>query len=482
MLSFLENNKNLSDPDRDYWFFVVNKKDHGNVVTNSLKSLPKPTGNPSNPPFQVNWKNNAKVKKRTFNQALSLYMDICITNIEKRHKTDKLSEAKALLEKFKKQKKNLGQVFTETSEIKLMMSMMQNSGSILEPASGTGNFLKHLPQNTVSIELDASICNPQSLNMDFFNYDVTNKFDTIIGNPPYVAFKEIIESTKMLLNLEEYDKRTNLHVFFTDKCLDHLNDGGEIIFVTPREFIKQTSVIPLIKKMSSLGSFTHFYDYGDKMLFEGFSPNCAIWRFEKGNFNNTTKLLDGSVVKQQEISGQLVFSNTVYDKNLSDIFSVKVGAVSGLDSIFVSPKGNKDFVYSETRTTGKTRKMYHDIKNSFLESHKKTLISRKIRTFSEDNWWEWGRGFHSSDNDRIYINSKTRQDNPFFTHTCKNYDGSVLALFPKVDIDIANAVEQLNKIDWNDLGFKAGGRYVFAQKNLQNIKIPSKIYDRILDK
>lgn len=377
--------------------------------------------------------------------------------------------------------KNYGQVFTEDKEIETMISLMKNSGSILEPSVGSGNFLKFLPPNTISIEIDPTVCPQKSLNMDFFAYSRDNKFNTIIGNPPYVMFKDILESTKDFLDTSKYDKRTNLHVFFIDKCLDHLEDGGELIFVTPREFIKQTSSMPLLKKMTSLGSFTHFYDYGDEILFKGFSPNCAIWRFEKGNFSNSTTLLDGSVVTQKEINGQLVFSNISYDKNFSDLFFVKVGGVSGLDKVFVHQNGNKDFVYSQTRTTGKTRKMFYKIKDPFLETKKQELLERKIKTFTEENWWEWGRDFHKSDKDRIYVNAKTRKENPFFVHSCKNYDGSILALFPKKEMDVAKVSDILNEIDWEDLGFKVGGRFVFNQKSLENIKISSKIYQKILD-
>tara|TARA_B100000287_G_scaffold434124_1_gene497694 strand:+ start:835 stop:1992 length:1158 start_codon:yes stop_codon:yes gene_type:complete len=377
--------------------------------------------------------------------------------------------------------KNLGQVFTKDKEIKLMVSLMKNNGSVLEPSAGTGNFLKHL-KNVTAIEYDSSICPQGVLNIDFFDYDIINKFDTIIGNPPYVGFKEIVESTKSKLDLNKFDKRTNLHVFFIDKCMKHLKDHGEIIFVTPRDFIKQTSAIPLINSLHETGTITHFYDYGDKVLFSGFSPNCAIWRFEKDNFSRKTKLLNSKVVDQQNVGGQFVFSSTLYDYNLSDLFDVKVGGVSGMDSIFVSPNGNEEFVYSKTHTTGNTRRMYYNTKNKFLESKKEDLLKRKLKTFDESNWWMWGRDFTKNNHKRVYVNCKTRRKNPFFTHTCKNYDGSVLALFIKDQaLDEQECARVLNSIDWDDLGFKVGGRYCFSQKALQNTKIPKKIAKKILD-
>lgn len=86
---------------RDYWFFVVDKNDTSNVIINSIKQLPQPVGNPSNPPFQVNWSNNKKTCKRTLRESLDLYISICISNIKKRQASDKLATAEKILGEIK---------------------------------------------------------------------------------------------------------------------------------------------------------------------------------------------------------------------------------------------------------------------------------------------------------------------------------------------------------------------------------------------
>jgi len=153
-----------------------------------------------------------------------------------------------------------------------------------------------------------------------------------------------------------------------------------------------------------------------------------------------------------------------------DIFNVKVGAVSGMDSVFVSERfGNADFVCSQTHTTGKTRRMIFNTKHKSLLAHKSALIRRKIRRFDETDWWQWGRMHHISDAPRVYVNAKTRRAAPFFTHPCHNYDGSVLALFPRdtaANVDALAAA--LNRVDWRDLGFVCGGRYIFSQRALSS--------------
>ena len=56
--------------------------------------------------------------------------------------------------------------------------------------------MKNLPSNKVGIELDFSIACKGALQLDFFSYPVSEKFDTIIGNPPYVRFQDIRTRTK----------------------------------------------------------------------------------------------------------------------------------------------------------------------------------------------------------------------------------------------------------------------------------------------
>jgi adenine-specific DNA-methyltransferase len=245
------------------------------------------------------------------------------------------------------------------------------------------------------------------------------------------------------------------------------------------EFVKSTASIKLNSLIYDIGTITHFYDYGDKMVFPGFSPNVVVWRFEKNNFSRLTNTFNG-VKKFNNFNGQLIFSDNEYSTDFNDLFFVKVGGVSGLDKIFSSEEGNEEFVCSYTRTNGHLRKMFYNFRSEYLEKHKDLLLTRQMKQFNETDWWKWGRDFYHSDKDRIYVNCKTRVNNPFFTNECKNYDGSVLAIFPKKDdIDIKKAVTELNNIKWEDLGFKIGGRYVFSQKSLSNIKLSDDFYDKI---
>ena len=70
---------------------------------------------------------------------------------------------------------------------------------------------------------------------------------------------------------------------------------------------------------------------------------------------------------------------------------------------------------------------------------------------------------------RVYVNSKTRVEDPFFCHECENYDGSVLAIFLKdSNMKEEKVRDMLNSLDWSSRLMQVGTRYMFKQRPLEN--------------
>lgn len=372
----------------------------------------------------------------------------------------------------------LGQVFTPANVVSFMLDLCTNAGRVLEPSAGDGaffNVLKARQADCVGIEIDRRVAPQGARVLDFFDFPLSEQFDSIIGNPPYVRFQDVAVDTRKKIKSELFDGRSNLFLFFIEKCIRHLKPGGELVFIVPREFIKLTAAKRLNAWLYAQGSITHFYETGDVRVFGDHTPNCAIFRFEKGNFNR--RMADGRTFT--EVDGQLMFLRDDYRVRFADVFMVKVGAVSGADHVFTHSAGNMEFVCSKTVETGETRRMLYGIKHPHLDKHKTELLARRVRSFDESNWWQWGRAFPISEQPRIYVNGRTRKPEPFFLHDCDSFDGSILALFPKnpriARRDLIECTMMLNKeVDWQELGFVCDGRFIFTQRSLQTCLLPDK--------
>lgn len=369
----------------------------------------------------------------------------------------------------------LGQVFTPPEIVERLLALCRNRGRTLDPACGDGAFSARIP-GCVAIEIDAAHCPPDALNIDFFAYPESEQFATIVGNPPYVKARDILPETALRLRSDLLDGHANLYLHFIEKCVRHLRPGGELVLITPRDFLKATGAARLNTWLYDQGTITDFEELGDARVFHGATPNCAIWRFQKGDSGH--RLRDG---RRMALSGgQLMFTRGIYNVPLASVFSVKVGAVSGADDVFEDAEhANADFVCSTTFRTGATRRMvYLDREGppAWLLPFKERLLARRVARFDESNWWKWGRRHHVSADPRIYVNNKTRRERPFFLHPCTNYDGSVLALFPHRSRlrreELARLRDLLNDVDWNELGFVCDGRFLFSQRSLEQTLLP----------
>ena len=216
-------------------------------------------------------------------------------------------------------KEKMGQYFTISDDLQqFVFDKVKHKGSlILEPSFGAGHLLKKFKDANadypiICYELDSTITPTILFNAhqtivygDFTTQRMTQKFKTIVGNPPYVK-----QSTG------------NLYIKFIELCFELLDADGEIIFIVPSDFIKLTSASSLIDAMIKEGSFTDFLFPHDEKLFEGANVDVVVFRYEKGIKTKDT-IVNGKKMICNVNSGIITFSETEITGNpLSDKFNV----------------------------------------------------------------------------------------------------------------------------------------------------------------
>ncbi len=151
----------------------------------------------------------------------------------------------------------LGQYFTKKEVVDRVIRLLLKYNkynkdiNILEPSSGTGNFIKGLKEkgftNIQKCEIDEKLTDNSC---DFFLFDLDKKFDLIIGNPPFTKYnvkKSYYNKKKYLLSkinplkylTEPLIKKDKIQIenAFILKSIKHLkNKTSSIGFVLPISF------------------------------------------------------------------------------------------------------------------------------------------------------------------------------------------------------------------------------------------------------
>lgn len=165
-------------------------------------------------------------------------------------------------------RKKRGQYFTNDALKKdLLDNIPLYSGcKVLEPSGGTGEFVEYLKRvynsKVYSYELDPILASSLECSMvyneDFLRNNRTDKYDFIVGNPPYFELKgkNSDDELKSMFNDIVYG-RVNIYSLFIKKSIDMLNDGGYLGFVIPSSIMNGKYFSKLREYIISVCSITY---------------------------------------------------------------------------------------------------------------------------------------------------------------------------------------------------------------------------------
>lgn len=201
----------------------------------------------------------------------------------------------------KKKKIILGQFYTsdEISDFMVNLSTKSATAKILDSGCGEGVFIKSLLKNGYKnikgCDIDEKCCETvrdkfrNKVEIECFDYLKTpreEKFDLIIGNPPYVHWNNIREDVRAKLQTDDFWKQYSngewdLLYAFIIWSIEKLNEGGELIYIVPYNWFNSTYGSSLRKYLIDNGRFEIICHFGEFKLFKDCYPNNIIFRYRK---------------------------------------------------------------------------------------------------------------------------------------------------------------------------------------------------------
>ena len=199
------------------------------------------------------------------------------------------------------EKNKYGQYFTVGVIADFMVSLISHSknSKVLEPSCGKGIFLDKLSENgfnnVSAYEIDSTLGTKYDFVQfkSFLSVPTSDKYDVVIGNPPYIRWKNLEAELKdELVNNKLWNNYFNslcdyLFIFIL-KSIEHLNDDGELIFICTEYWMNTTHSETLRNYMCQNGYFTEIYHFKEAPLFEKVTASFVIFKFVKSSTKHNT--------------------------------------------------------------------------------------------------------------------------------------------------------------------------------------------------
>ncbi len=198
-------------------------------------------------------------------------------------------------------KNKYGQYFTRDVITDFMTDLITHNKDavVCEPSCGKGAFLSSLFKkgfrNVTAYEIDHTLDIPYDFVQfkSFLSVPTSERYDVIIGNPPYIRWKNLEPELKLELESNSlwnqyFNSLCDYLFIFILKGIEHLNDGGELLFICSEYWLNTTNSQTLRDYMCRNGYISDIYHFKEAPLFDGVTASLIIFRYVKTQQRKTS--------------------------------------------------------------------------------------------------------------------------------------------------------------------------------------------------
>lgn len=216
-------------------------------------------------------------------------------------------------------KNKYGQYFTPKLIANFMIELadINHDSKILEPSSGKGVFIELIKnkgfKNITAYEIDTKLAEKFECvkNESFVTANIDEHYDLIIGNPPYIRWKNLETELKTELATnylwnKYFNSLCDYSYLFILKSIELLKENGQLIFITPEYWLNTMHSISLRNYMLRNGYFSEIYHFNETPIFEKATVSTIVFKYIKTSGSKNEKIDIVKYYKNKQLTLQII--------------------------------------------------------------------------------------------------------------------------------------------------------------------------------
>lgn len=216
-----------------------------------------------------------------------------------------------------------------------------------------GKCLKNLDEIAASFGIQDVAWN--ILNIDFLKQNFEGEFDFVIGNPPYINYRELTVETRSYLKGNfiscKYGKFDYFYAF-VEASLKSINSTGKLAYLIPNSLFKNVFAQEL--RNIILPHVVKIVDYTTRKLFSQALTSSAILVCDKGGDPKKIEYQDiergtTTFIEKDTLDKKWIFSNYIVEnkpkRRFGDYFSAAISVATLLNNTYILKDFKKENDY-----------------------------------------------------------------------------------------------------------------------------------------